>query len=90
MVVLLPNDDDRTAIDREAASHVARVDVYLEKNESDGRWHVVARQSRTIPVTEKTALDTEIAQLGQPYDKETQDWEQTTAILARFLNPQIA
>jgi 2',3'-cyclic-nucleotide 2'-phosphodiesterase/3'-nucleotidase len=55
------------------ASHVARVDVYLEKN-SDGRWHVVAKQSRTIPVTEKTAIDPEIAQLGQPYDKETQDW----------------
>jgi 2',3'-cyclic-nucleotide 2'-phosphodiesterase (5'-nucleotidase family) len=55
------------------ASHLARVDVYLEKN-SDGPWHVVARQSRTIPVTEKTALDPEIAQLGQPYDKETQDW----------------
>jgi 2',3'-cyclic-nucleotide 2'-phosphodiesterase/3'-nucleotidase len=56
------------------ASHVARVDVYLEKNESDGHWHVVAKQSRTIPVTEKTALDPEIAQLGEPYDKETQDW----------------
>lgn len=55
------------------ASHLARVDVYLEKN-GDSRWHVVAKQSRTIPVTEKTALDPEIAQLGQPYDKETQDW----------------
>jgi 2',3'-cyclic-nucleotide 2'-phosphodiesterase (5'-nucleotidase family) len=55
------------------ASHVARVDVYLEKN-NDGKWHVVAKQSRTIPVTEKTTIDTEIAQLGQPYDKETQDW----------------
>ena len=55
------------------ASHLARIDVYLEKN-GDGRWHVVAKQSRTIPVTEKTALDPEIAQLGQPYDKETQDW----------------
>ena len=56
------------------ASHVARVDLYLEKNSSDGRWHVVAKAARTIPVTEKTALDPEIAQLGQPYDKETQDW----------------
>jgi 2',3'-cyclic-nucleotide 2'-phosphodiesterase (5'-nucleotidase family) len=55
------------------ASHVSRVDVYLEKN-GDGRWQVIAKQSRTIPVTEKTALDPEIAQLGQPYDKETQDW----------------
>jgi len=55
------------------ASHVARVDVYLEKN-NDGHWQVVAKQSRTIPVTEKTAIDPEIAELGQPYDKETQDW----------------
>src|ERR1700686_577522 len=60
------------------ASHLARVDVYLEKNSGDGRWHVVAKQSRTIPVTEKTALDPEIAQLGQPYDKETQDWLRRT------------
>ncbi len=55
------------------ASHLARVDVYMEKN-SDGRWHVVAKSARTIPVTEKTDLDPEIAQLGQPYDQETQDW----------------
>jgi 2',3'-cyclic-nucleotide 2'-phosphodiesterase/3'-nucleotidase len=55
------------------ASHVARADIYLEKN-GNGRWHVIAKSSRTIPVTEKTALDPEIAQLGQPYDKETQDW----------------
>ena len=55
------------------ASHIARVDLYLEKGEA-ARWHVMARSARTIPVTEKTAVDPEIAQLGQPYDKETQDW----------------
>ncbi|MDX6443604.1 MAG: hypothetical protein QOH71_678 [Blastocatellia bacterium] len=55
------------------ASHVARADIYLEKTGA-GRWQVVAKQSRTIPVTEKTAIDPEIAQLGQPYDKETQAW----------------
>ena len=55
------------------ASHVARVDLYLERN-TDGRWQVVAKSARTIPVTEKTAIDPEIAQLGQAYDKETQDW----------------
>src|SRR5207248_11669884 len=37
------------------ASHVARVDVYLEQ--TGGRWRVIARSARTIPVTEKTALD---------------------------------
>src|SRR5712692_9887679 len=56
------------------ASHVARVDLYLEKSARDNRWHVVAKSARTIPVTEKTTIDPEIAQLGQPYDKETQDW----------------
>jgi 2',3'-cyclic-nucleotide 2'-phosphodiesterase/3'-nucleotidase len=55
------------------ASHVARVDLYLDKGEA-ARWRVVAESARTIPVTEKTALDPEIAQLGQSYDKETQDW----------------
>jgi 2',3'-cyclic-nucleotide 2'-phosphodiesterase/3'-nucleotidase len=55
------------------ASHVARVDLYLEKSDT-GSWHIVAKQSRTIPVTEKTAVDPEIAKLGEPYDKETQAW----------------
>jgi len=55
------------------ASHVARVDLYLEKNDS-GRWQVIMKSSRTIPVTEKTEIDPEIAKLGEPYDKETQAW----------------
>jgi 2',3'-cyclic-nucleotide 2'-phosphodiesterase/3'-nucleotidase len=56
------------------ASHLARVDVYLERNGSDGRWQVIAKAARTIPVTEKTAIDPEVAQLGEPYDRETQAW----------------
>src|SRR5207237_10453353 len=32
------------------------------------------RSARTIPVAEKTELDPEVAKLGEPYDKETQDW----------------
>src|SRR5262245_57628754 len=55
------------------ASHVARLDLYLEKNR-DGRWQIFAKSARTIPVTEKTEIDPEIAKLGAPYDKETQDW----------------
>lgn len=55
------------------ASHVARADLYLEKN-SEGRWQIIMKSSRTIPVTEKTELDPEIAKLGEPYDKETQAW----------------
>jgi 2',3'-cyclic-nucleotide 2'-phosphodiesterase (5'-nucleotidase family) len=56
------------------ASHVARVDLYLEKTAANNRWHVIAKAARTIPVTEKTAIDPEISQIGRPYDKETQDW----------------
>jgi 2',3'-cyclic-nucleotide 2'-phosphodiesterase/3'-nucleotidase len=55
------------------ASHLARVDLYLEKNDG-GRWQIVAKASRTIPVTEKTETDPEIAKLGEPYHKETQEW----------------
>ncbi len=55
------------------ASHLARVDLYLEKDESS-RWHVIAESARTIPVTEKTEIDPEIAKIGEPYHKETQDW----------------
>src|SRR5207244_12322389 len=33
-----------------------------------------AKTTRTIPVNEKTKLDPQIATLGEPYDKETQDW----------------
>ncbi|HEX6188947.1 MAG TPA: 5'-nucleotidase C-terminal domain-containing protein [Pyrinomonadaceae bacterium] len=56
------------------ASHLARVDLYLEKSGVDNRWHVLAKSSRTIPVTEKTEVDAEIAKLGQPYHDETQAW----------------
>lgn len=74
------------------ASHVARVDLYLEKNES-GRWQVIMKSARTIPVTEKTEIDPEIAKIGEPYDKETQAWlsraigessEELTAQQCRF------
>ena len=80
------------------ASHVARIDLYLEKSARDNRWHIIARAARTIPVTEKTAIDPEIAQIGQPYDKETQDWlnraigesaEELTAHEARFRDTAI-
>jgi 2',3'-cyclic-nucleotide 2'-phosphodiesterase/3'-nucleotidase len=56
------------------ASHLARVEVYLERDSPDKRWHVVADSARTIPVTEQTPLDPEIAKLGEPYDRETQAW----------------
>jgi 2',3'-cyclic-nucleotide 2'-phosphodiesterase (5'-nucleotidase family) len=79
------------------ASHVARVDLYLEKDGA-GRWQVIMKSARTIPVTEKTEIDPEIAELGKPYDKETQDWlsraigessEELTARDARFKDTAI-
>jgi 2',3'-cyclic-nucleotide 2'-phosphodiesterase/3'-nucleotidase len=57
--------------------HVARVDVYLEKDNrvrSVPRWKVKARVARSIPVDEKTAVDEEIAKIAEPYDRETQAW----------------
>lgn len=74
------------------ASHVARVDLYLEKDQNN-RWHMVMKSARTIPVTEKTEIDPEIAKLGEPYDKETEGWlgraigessEELTAQQCRF------
>jgi 2',3'-cyclic-nucleotide 2'-phosphodiesterase (5'-nucleotidase family) len=55
------------------ASHLARVDLYLEKDENS-RWQVLAKSARSIPVTEKTEIDPEISKIGEPYHKETQDW----------------
>ena len=54
--------------------HVARVDVYLEKPEPGGRWRLAAKSSRTIPVTDRIAVDPEAARLAAPYDRETQSW----------------
>src|SRR5262245_58238989 len=33
--------------------HVARVDVYLQKDTNDGRWRVTGKSAQTISVTEK-------------------------------------
>lgn len=57
--------------------HVARVDVYLEKNATSGaraNWKVKAKTARTIPVDDKTEVDQEIAKIAEPYDRETQAW----------------
>src|SRR5215471_8108032 len=55
------------------ASHLARVDLYLEKD-GNARWRVMAKSASIVAVTEKTEVDSEIAKLGEPYDKETQAW----------------
>jgi 2',3'-cyclic-nucleotide 2'-phosphodiesterase/3'-nucleotidase len=55
------------------ARRVARVDLYLEKQEGK-RWHVMGKSAYTIPVTDKTEADPEIMKLAEPYDRETQAW----------------
>jgi 2',3'-cyclic-nucleotide 2'-phosphodiesterase/3'-nucleotidase len=55
------------------ASHLARVDLYVEKDASSV-WRVVGKSAQIIPVIEKTEIDAEIAKLAEPYDKETQGW----------------
>ncbi len=55
------------------ARHVARADIYLERDEAQGRWRVVAKSSRTIPV-DGVEADAEILKLAEPYDRETQTW----------------
>jgi len=60
------------------ARRVARVDLYLERetsaNANSGRWRVVAKSARTIPVDERVKPDEEISKLVAPYDRETQAW----------------
>jgi 2',3'-cyclic-nucleotide 2'-phosphodiesterase/3'-nucleotidase len=60
------------------ARRVARVDVYLEQpgdaGKNDGRWRVVAKGARTIPVDDGVKADEEITKLAEPYDRETQSW----------------
>ena len=53
---------------------LARVDIYLEKTEGgNGRWQVVAKAARTIPVSD-VPPDEEVSKLAAPYDRETQSW----------------
>jgi 2',3'-cyclic-nucleotide 2'-phosphodiesterase (5'-nucleotidase family) len=52
---------------------LARVDLYFEKEEAGGRWRVVAKSARTLPV-DSAKPDEEIAKLAESYDRETQAW----------------
>lgn len=52
---------------------LAEADVEMEQK-AEGAWRVVAKSSRTIPVTENVAVDQKIAALAQPYQQATQAW----------------
>jgi 2',3'-cyclic-nucleotide 2'-phosphodiesterase / 3'-nucleotidase len=53
---------------------IARVDVYMEKKTPTGRWRVLAKSGRTIPVVEQAQPDPEVLRIAEPYHRETQAW----------------
>ncbi len=56
---------------KNSGASLARVDLDLERAEG-GAWHVAAKHSTVIPVTEQVPADPEIVQLAAPYEKATQ------------------
>jgi 2',3'-cyclic-nucleotide 2'-phosphodiesterase / 3'-nucleotidase len=53
---------------------VARADMYLEKKVATGRWRVVAKSSRAIPVGDHVEADREVLGIAEPHHRETQAW----------------
>jgi 2',3'-cyclic-nucleotide 2'-phosphodiesterase / 3'-nucleotidase len=53
--------------------HVARVEIYLDKDQS-GLWRIAAESSRTTPMDDRVEPDVEALKLAEPYDLETQSW----------------
>jgi 2',3'-cyclic-nucleotide 2'-phosphodiesterase / 3'-nucleotidase len=56
------------------AKSLARVDLYLEKNQAGEGWRVIAKSARAILVDEKVQPDPEILRLAQEYHQQTQSW----------------
>ena len=52
---------------RNWAQEVARLDITLAREGGDGRWAVVGRTSRLLPVTPATPASPEILALARPY-----------------------
>ncbi|MFY9527779.1 MAG: 5'-nucleotidase C-terminal domain-containing protein [Candidatus Acidiferrales bacterium] len=55
---------------------LARADVEMQRG-SSGRWQVISKHSRTIPVTDTVAADPEIEKLDEPYHAATQKYLDT-------------
>ena len=53
--------------------HVARVDIYFDKD-SSGRWQVAAAAARTIATDAAVEPDAESLRLAEPYNRETNNW----------------
>jgi 2',3'-cyclic-nucleotide 2'-phosphodiesterase / 3'-nucleotidase len=76
--------------------HLARVDLYLQKQPSG--WRVYAKSARTMPADDRVEPDPEVVKLAEPYDRQTQEWlgrvvsespEELTAEDARFRDTAI-
>ncbi len=76
--------------------HLARADVYLEKEEGSKGWRVVAKAARTLAA--EVEADAEVLKLAEPYNRETQAWlsqvignsgKELTAHEARFRDTAI-
>lgn len=55
------------------ADRLVRAEIVLER-EGGAPWRIIARSTRTVPVTEKTVPDAAIVKLVEPYEQETQAW----------------
>jgi 2',3'-cyclic-nucleotide 2'-phosphodiesterase/3'-nucleotidase len=49
---------------------LARADVEMDRG-ANGRWEVVSKHSKTIPVTAQVEADAEMMKLAEPYQQET-------------------
>jgi len=56
---------------------LARADITMARNAA-GRWTVVSKHSRTIPVTPDTPADPAIMKIAQPYQEATQKYLDTS------------
>ncbi len=54
-------------------NRLAQAEVFLEKS-PEGRWVILGKSSKTIPVAEAVTADPAIVKLVTPYHEETQAW----------------
>lgn len=50
---------------------LGRVDLTLARPTADARWAVTARRARVIPITDTTAVDSDLAAFAEPYHAAT-------------------
>jgi 2',3'-cyclic-nucleotide 2'-phosphodiesterase / 3'-nucleotidase len=53
---------------------IARADLFMEKAKDIGRWRVVAKSARVIPIGDQVEADPEIMKLAEPYHRVAQAW----------------